>query len=354
MKKKSTVHSPTIKFIDLFAGVGGFRYAIHNACHELRFQSECVFSSEIDPECQRVYKANFGDFPHGDITKISEDSIPDHDILLAGFPCQPFSIIGHLKGFADTRGTLFFDIARILKEKQPKAFVLENVKLLVGHNKGLTLEVILKILNNLGYHTTYKVLNALDFGLPQKRERIFIVGFRDSCIFQWPTERIPMKPLSEILENNVPEKYFASEHIRKKRLSRHKPTSNLSIWHENKAGNVSAYPYACALRAAASYNYLLVDGKRRLTAREMFRLQGFPEDFKVISSYSQSRKQAGNSLPIPVAQAVIRNLMKACICWQFRNQSIHSDTLIPYTLKKVTKSIQNYTDVSKAQNCREI
>ncbi len=286
---------------------------MQSAAEEHGAIAKCVFSSEIDKECQRVYRENFGEVPFGDITKISAESVPDHDILLAGFPCQPFSIIGKMKGFQDTRGTLFFDIARILAEKKPSAFILENVKLLVGHNKGKTLETILTALKNLGYHSTYKVLNALDFGLPQKRERIFIVGFRNPCSFNWPADKIPFQPLSSILEEDVPKKYFASDHIRKKRLSKHKPTTKEpTIWHENKAGNISAYPFSCALRAGASYNYLLVNGERRLTSREMFRLQGFPEKFKIISNYTQARKQAGNSLPVPVARAVIHNTIAVC------------------------------------------
>lgn len=312
MKNKIPKNNGTIRFIDLFAGIGGFRYAMQNAGDELGLTTECVFTSEIDNECQKAYKENFGDMPHGDITKINAQSIPDHDILLAGFPCQPFSIIGNMRGFEDTRGTLFFDIARILEEKKPSAFVLENVKLLVGHNNGKTINRIMETLNNLGYHATYKVLNALNFGLPQKRERVFIVGFRKPCFFHWPLEKITMKPLSKILEKKVPKEFFASDHIRKKRLEKQKPTKEPTIWHENKAGNISAYPYSCALRAGASYNYLLVNGERRLTAREMLRLQGFPESFKIVCSYTQTRKQVGNSLPVPVAQAVIKKSIEAC------------------------------------------
>ncbi|WP_417910389.1 DNA (cytosine-5-)-methyltransferase [Candidatus Electronema sp. PJ] len=300
-----------IRYIDLFAGVGGFRYAMQRAAAEFGLAAECVFSSEIDKECQRVYQANFGELPQGDITAIPAASIPEHDILLAGFPCQPFSIIGQRKGFQDARGTLFFEIARILDAKKPSVFVLENVKLLAGHNKGETLRTILEILRELGYNAGYKILNALDFGLPQKRERIFLVGFRKPCLFQWPAAKMHMRPLKDILEHEVAEEYFASEHIRKKRLSRKQPSAEPTIWHENKSGNISAYPFSCALRAGASYNYLLVNGERRLTAREMFRLQGFPEDFKIISSYAQARKQAGNSLPVPVAKAVIRNVLEA-------------------------------------------
>jgi len=357
MKKNKDRDNTTIRFIDLFAGVGGFRYAIQNACREFDLEAECVLSSEIDAECQKVYKENFGEIPLGDITKISEDSIPDHDILLAGFPCQPFSIIGQMRGFEDTRGTLFFDIARILKEKKPKAFVLENVKLLVGHNKGRTLKVILKTLRELGYHAAYRVLNALNFGLPQKRERIFIIGFREPCAFQWPSEKIPMKPLSEILEKNAPPKYYASEHIRKKRLSKLKPTKEPTIWHENKAGNISAYPYSCALRAGASYNYLLVNGERRLTAREMFRLQGFPEEFKIISSYTQARKQAGNSLPVPMAQAVIKNVIKSCDCWLSNGEEHYlnaTDKLIIDGQLRLFERERKYGKISKTTNSRKI
>lgn len=301
-----------IQFIDLFAGIGGFRYAIQNAGKAHGVPVECVFSSEIDKECQNVYKENFGETPRGDITQIPAETVPDHDILLAGFPCQPFSIIGSMKGFEDTRGTLFFDIARVIEAKKPAALVLENVKLLVGHNGGKTMKRIMETLASLGYHAIYKVLNALDFGLPQKRERVFIVAFRDPCFFKWPSEKIPMKPLSEILEKSVPKRYFASEHVRKKRLSKHQPTAEPTIWHENKAGNVSAYPFSCALRAGASYSYLLVDGERRLTSREMLRLQGFPDEFKIICNYAQTRKQAGNSLPVPVAQAVLESVVEAC------------------------------------------
>ena len=165
------MNKETIKFIDLFCGIGGFRIAFEEACEENEIQAECVFSSDIDKYAQESYEANFGEKPAGDITKINEKDIPDHDILFAGFPCQPFSIIGQMKGLNDTRGTLFFDIARIIKEKEPKAFILENVKQLVGHDKGKTLKVIVQSLKDLGYHVQYSVLNALDFGLPQKKRK---------------------------------------------------------------------------------------------------------------------------------------------------------------------------------------
>lgn len=305
-----------IRYIDLFCGIGGFRYAIENASKENQMKAECMLSSDIDIHCQLAYEENFGEKPLGDISKIDARDIPDHDMLLAGFPCQPFSIIGQMKGFEDTRGTLFFEIARILEAKKPKAFVLENVKLLVGHDKGRTFKRIIETLDDLGYYSDYRVLNALNFGLPQKRERVFIVGFRDPVSFNWPADDIPMKSLDEILEENVPEEYFASEHIRNKRIAKRAPTKENTIWHENKAGNISAYPYSCALRAGASYNYLLVNGERRLTSREMLRLQGFPDSFKIVDSYAQARKQAGNSLPVPMAQAVLKNALKALISSQ--------------------------------------
>ena len=320
--KKSKI-SP-IRFIDLFCGIGGFRYALQNAAKKKQIETACVFSCEIDKECQRAYTANFTETPAGDITKISPNKIPCHEVLLAGFPCQPFSIIGNLKGFEDTRGTLFFNIASIIAAKKPKVFVLENVKLLKGHNQGKTIKHIMKTLENLGYHVAYEVFNALDFGLPQKRERIFIVGFRETCHFEWPKRKIPMKSLSEVLEKNAPKEYYASEHIRKKRLSKRQPTKELTIWHENKGGHISAYPFSCALRAGASYNYLLVNGERRLTSREMLRLQGIPESFKIVCSYTQTRKQAGNSLPVPVAQAIIENTLDACEWTNHHQRRINS------------------------------
>lgn len=298
-----------IKFIDLFCGIGGFRYGLEIAAKEIGLPCECVFSSDIDEQCRKSYEHNFGHTPAGDIKEIEASSIPDHDILLAGFPCQPFSIIGHRRGFSDTRGTLFFDIARILDAKKPSAFVLENVKLLKGHNGGDTLHKIIETLRGLGYKTDYRILNALNFGLPQKRERIWIVGLKEDGIMNWPTGGIPMKPLSEILEDDVEPKHFASEEIQRKRFAKLAPQSQPTIWHENKAGNISAYPYSCALRAGASYNYLLVDGKRRLTPREMLRLQGFPDNFKIACSDHQTRKQAGNSLPVNVAKAVVQQVL---------------------------------------------
>lgn len=298
-----------IRFIDLFCGIGGFRVAMDQACHENNLIPECVFSSDIDTFCQDSYEANFGHRPTGDITLVNEKDIPNHDVLFAGFPCQPFSIIGQMHGFNDIRGTLFFDIARIIKHKKPKAFILENVKQLVGHDKGNTLKTIIKTLQDLGYHVQYAVLNALDYGLPQKRERVIIVGHIQPILFSYPAPIRPFKPLKDILEKKVDDKHFASEYIVSKRKKRHQSAYKLSIWHENKAGNICSYPYSCALRAGASYNYLLVNGERRLTPREMFRLQGFPDNYKIVVNDSQARKQAGNAVPVNIVKAVILKLL---------------------------------------------
>lgn len=299
-----------LTFIDLFCGLGGFRIAAKNRLAG----DKCVFSCDFDSDSQKSYEANFGKKPFGDITKIHESDIPEHDILFAGFPCQAFSICGDQKGFEDTRGTLFFDIARILEVKQPRAFVLENVKQLVSHNQGKTLERIVETLENLGYQVYYKVLNALDFGLPQKRERVFIVGFRESKHFVWNLQKQPMKLLREVLETEVSLNYFASEKIRENRLRSVENKiikDELTIWHENKGGNISPLPYSCALRSGASYNYLLVNGKRRLTEREMLRLQGFPEDYKIVVGYQAMRKLAGNSVAIPCVEAVLGSVLDA-------------------------------------------
>ena len=295
-------------FIDLFAGIGGMRIPFD------RLGGKCVFSSEWDSHAQQTYYHNFGEMPEGDITKIDEKDIPNHDILLAGFPCQPFSIIGDKRGFADTRGTLFFDIERILSEKKPVVFLLENVKQLLSHEKGRTFAVIQESLSRLGYTIYHDVLNALDFGLPQKRERIFIAGFRESLAFDFPQGNGAYKPLSEILEpdEQVDPTLVASERIQKSRLEKCKVDPFYpSIWHENKGGNISLLPFSCALRAGASYNYLLVNGRRRLSGREMLRLQGFPEDFKIVGSNMQLRKQTGNSVAIPVVSAIAKKMIEA-------------------------------------------
>lgn len=301
----------SIKFIDLFCGIGGFRYASQQAFEQLGIKGQCLFSSDIDKFAAESYEANFKEKPVGDITKVNEKDIPDFDLLFAGFPCQAFSICGLQKGFEDnTKGTLFFDIARIIKEKQPKAFVLENVKNLASHDGGKTLKTIIHVLREeLGYYVDYKVLNALDFGLPQKRERIIIVGAKKPFHMDWKFDIENAKTLKDILEDKVDKKHYASDEIVKKRKEMHTAKTAPEIWHENKAGNISSYPYSCALRAGASYNYLLVDGERRLTPREMLRLQGFPDEFEIVVSDAQTRKQAGNAIPVNMVAKVIEKFV---------------------------------------------
>ena len=295
-------------FADLFCGIGGFHQAAE------RNGLRCVFASDIDNDARVAYKENYRVSPDGDIRGIDAKDIPAHDLLCAGFPCQPFSIIGKRMGFDDMRGTLFFDIIRILQAKRPRMAILENVRQLVSHNGGKTLERIIDALGQIGYRADYKVLNALDFGLPQKRERVIIAAFRSQAVmryFQWPVGSVPMKPLSELLERDIEPKHWVSKHIRNKRAKAHASKHSPAIWHENKGGNISSHPFSCALRAGASYNYLLVDGKRRLTPREMLRLQGFSDNFKIVCNDGQTRKQVGNAVPVPVITQVIKEMLNA-------------------------------------------
>lgn len=293
-----------LKFIDLFAGIGGIRIPFDEMGYK------CVFSSEWDKKACRTYEANFGETPAGDITKIDAADIPPFDICLAGFPCQSFSIMGKMQGFNDIRGTMFFEIERILKHHRPKAILLENVKQLTTHDNKRTFATILQRLTALGYTPKYKVLNALDFGLPQKRERVIIVGFLDRN--QADRFNFDFKPLkynlADILEDegDIDRSYYASDMIQRKRseAAKGKTVFYPSVWHENKSGNISILDYSCALRNGASYNYLLVNGIRRFTSRELLRLQGFPDSYKIVVSNSDIRRQTGNSVAVPMIRAV--------------------------------------------------
>lgn len=300
----------SFRFIDLFAGIGGIRLGFESV------GGKCVFSSEWDKDACTTYYANFGDMPAGDITKISASDIPDFDILLGGFPCQPFSIIGDKAGFNhQTQGTLFFDIERILKEKNPPAFMLENVRNLTAHDNGKTFSVIISHLEALGYNVYAKVLNALDFGVPQKRERIIIVGFKNPVKFTFPEpiELEKRKSLSDILEVDVDTKYYVRKEIRESRLQRLKDKNYPKpyISHENMAGSITPHPYSSALRAGASANYLLINDERRPTERELLRIQGFPDTYKIVVPYGKIRKQTGNSVAVPVIKAVAQQMIKA-------------------------------------------
>lgn len=300
--------NPHYTFIDLFAGIGGIRIPFDEMGYD------CVFSSEWDAKACQTYFANFGTVPFGDITKIPAERIPKHDILLAGFPCQAFSIMGKMQGFADTRGTMFFEIERILKHHRTPYILLENVKQLVGHDGGRTFKVILEKLDQLGYHVKWQILNALDFGLPQKRERVIIVGFLNKADYNAFSFEIPHKKynLADILEpdENIDPSLFASEKIVEKRKEKTsgKQLFYPSIWHENKAGDISVHDYSCALRTGASYNYLLVNGVRRPSSRELLRLQGFPEKYKIVVSHQDIRRQTGNSVAVPMIRMVAHKI----------------------------------------------
>ncbi|GHU51022.1 cytosine-specific methyltransferase [Clostridia bacterium] len=299
------------KFIDLFAGIGGIRLGFEHV------GGRCVFSSEWDEQAAKTYEANFGERPHGDITKIASGDIPDFDMLLGGFPCQPFSIIGGKAGFGhETQGTLFFEIERILKDKRPKAFMLENVRNLTAHDGGKTFQTIENHLKALGYNVYSKVLNALDFGVPQKRERIIICGFRDNVDFIFPTpvpecERLS---LSDVLENEneVSVSLWVRDKIKQSRTTRMKTVLERPyITHENVGGSITPHHFSCALRAGASANYILINNERRPSEREMLRLQGFPDTFKVVVPYSGIKKQTGNSVAVPVIKAVAEEMITA-------------------------------------------
>lgn len=295
----------TLRCADLFCGIGGFHVAARN------LGLHVVFACDIDEQAKHAYSRNFGLYPSGDITSINPYKVPDFDLLFAGFPCQPFSIIGQQRGFADPRGTLFFELLKFIRVKRPMGIVLENVKQLSTISKGRVLQRILDDVSEFGYSVDSRVLNALDFGLPQKRERTIIVASLEPFVgFDWPNIRVELTPLSEILEEKPDERYFVSEYIRQKRREAHRTSVSPAIWHENKGGNVSSHEWSCALRAGASHNYLLVDGIRRLTPREQLRLQGFPDDWQIFCSDAQTRKQTGNAVPVPMVQAVIERLVK--------------------------------------------
>lgn len=305
-----------IKIIDLFAGIGGIRRGFEQASKE---KINCVFTSEWDKYAAETYNLNYpGEVVHGDITQISEKDIPDHDILLAGFPCQPFSQAGLKKGFEDTRGTLFFDIERILIEKKPKAFLLENVKRLQSHDGGRTLKIIIDHLNKAGYTNLHiKVLRARDFGLPQNRERIFIVGFLDESIsFTFPDPvDIPTR-VGDILENEVDPKYTISDrlwegHQRRKKENELKGKGfGYSLFNAN-----SEYTNTISARYYKDGSEILIqqanDNPRKLTPREAARLQGFPEKFIHHPSNVQAYKQFGNSVPVNTIEAVAKEMLNA-------------------------------------------
>ncbi len=321
---------PQFKFIDLFAGIGGFRLAFQN------LKGKCVFTSEWDKYSKQTYQANFGEVPFGDITKQKTKSyIPDSfDVLCAGFPCQAFSIAGKRGGFEDTRGTLFFDVAEIIKKKKPKAIFLENVKGLRNHDKGKTLSTILNVLReDLGYFIPKpQILNAKEFGVPQNRERIFIVGFRKDLgitEFEYPKPLNKKPKLKDILESDeVSVKYYLSEtyiNTLRNHRARHESKGNgfgYQIIPENGISNAVVcggmgrernLVYDNRLTDYTPITHIKGDvnkeGIRKMTPREWARLQGFPDDFKIVVSDAQAYKQFGNSVAVPAIQATAKKII---------------------------------------------
>lgn len=315
---------PKFSFIDLFAGIGGFRIALQ------QLGGKCVFSSEWDRHAKETYFQNYGEVPFGDIKHFAGtngdsvscvDSVVNHDILAGGFPCQAFSQAGKQLGFNDARGTLFFDVLKIIEAKRPKAVLLENVKRLQTHDKGRTFLIIVTALRNLGYEVYAKVLRAFDFGLPQNRERIFIVAFKDPIHFDFPVP--PEKRLHEnvgsILETNVPDRYTISDRLydgHKRRLREHRERGNgfgFSLFKKE-----SLYTNTLSARYWKDGSEILIDqgdrNPRMLTPRECSRLQGFPDAFQPHTSKRHGYQQLGNSVPVPlvfkVAESIIKSLQE--------------------------------------------
>ena len=324
--------NPKFKFIDLFAGIGGFRMAFQN------LGGECVFSSEWDEQAKRTYYENYGDVPFGDITKEStKNKIPkDFDILCAGFPCQAFSLAGKRRGFAETRGTLFFDVAEILRRHQPKAFFLENVKGLAIHDKGKTLETILNTLDEVGYVVPDpQILNAMHYGVPQHRERIYIVGFRKDLgikkeDFVYPERHKDIPCWLDVREKEpVPAKYYLSEtyvETLRRHRARHEAAGHgfgYKIIDDNAVANAivcGGMGRECNLVLDFRQTDLTPttnikgeinkEGIRKMTPREWARLQGYPDNFKIVVADASAYKQFGNSVAVPAIQATAEQILK--------------------------------------------
>lgn len=310
-----------LKIIDLFAGIGGIRLGFEQAFEK---KIKCVFSSEIDKYAIQTYQANYGfEQVYGDITQIDASDVPEHDILLAGFPCQPFSQAGLKKGFNDTRGTLFFDIERIISAKKPQVFFLENVKQLRGHDKGRTLQIILEHLQQLDYKVYVDVLKARDFGIPQNRERIYIVGFLNHAIhFSFPEPLNKETKLGDILDDRVDEKYTISDklwqgHQRRKSVNKESGKGfGYGLFNAK-----SPYTNTISARYYKDGSEILIEqnGKnpRKITPREAARLQGFPETFQIPVSDTQAYRQFGNSVCVPVVRSIAERIKQALEKSQF-------------------------------------
>lgn len=321
------IENPQFTFIDLFAGIGGFRIPLQNE------GGKCLFSSEFNPHAQKVYSANYGEFPFGDITQIPAECIPDHDVLAAGFPCQPFSISGKMKGFEDTRGTLIYHVFRIVDAKQPRVVLLENVKHLVHHDNGRTLKTILEGLDKLGYvHHPYKVLNASDFGVAQNRERIIIVAHRE---ISFDFSKLPKKDkvlIKDIVDPETSDFEYLKEPYtildefrpqasglifvgyRNKQIRKagvRPGTEHLSRVHKQPNRIYSIEGVHPALPSQeTSGRFWIYDGKdvRKLTLNECYRLMGFPDTFIRDTNVAEQYRQAGNAVCVPMIQEIIKEI----------------------------------------------
>ena len=318
--------------IDLFAGIGGIRLGFEQAFGN---DIKTVFVSEWDKKAVETYKANFDDIIDvaGDITEVNENDIPEHDILLAGFPCQAFSLAGHKKGFEDARGTLFFDVARIIKRHNPKVVFCENVKNLVNHDRGRTFKVIKEILEELGYVVFYKVLNSKNFGVPQNRERIYIVAFQKDIApntFEFPEKTDDTKVIKDIVEEHEvsPKYYLSTAYLESLKKDKERQASkDNGFGYEIRSTDSVAGAIVCG--GMGRERNLIIDNRltnftpvthikgeinrefvRKMTPREWARLQGFPNDFKFVVADTHLYKQFGNSVTVSVIRAIAEKIKK--------------------------------------------
>lgn len=343
IKHEASLETNNLQAIDLFCGIGGFRLALD------RCGVSTVLSSDIDKYAQKTYAANFGDVPEGDINDINVRDIPNFNILTAGFPCQPFSYAGKNEGFKDkTKGTLFFKILEILESKKPEMFLLENVKGLKSHDKGKTMETILSSLRDLGYDIHWKIISSLDFGVPQKRERWYCVGFLSKTFFNFPKENKKKTTLRDIVDLGVTSEKLRISEFELERIKYHFKTAQNGerIQHDNskyapntKKGKYGVYSYQKAdgsLRfhvgdhaktqiqeafycCLDTYAPTIIAGRvpklwdleRKLSVKEAQRLQGFPENFIFPVSDNQAYKQLGNSVTVPVVESILKSMIYA-------------------------------------------
>ena len=331
-------------FIDLFAGIGGFRLALES------FGARCVYSNEWDKYAQQIYSENFGEVPEGDITQVNETSIPDHDILCAGFPCQAFSISGKQKGFEDSRGTLFFDVARIVKAKKPKVVFMENVKNFASHDGGRTLDVVRAAMEELGYSFYQKVLNSVDYGIPQKRERIYMVCFRNDlgvAQFSFPKPFKLVKHLEDFLlddESLIRDLYVERDdtYFNDQKDNKHS-NKPIRLGTVNKGGQgeriYSVKGIAITLSAhgggifAKTGGYLINGKTRKLHPRECARIMGYPDSYKIIENKNQAYKQFGKSVAIDVLQYIAGEISNSLVnaVSNITSLSIDEDLRNPFT-----------------------